>query len=131
MMKDDEKLRNDDLLIWWSLKIKFETLASSVAPCRTVVVCTRDHKDHHDDDARPEGESSAKRQKTSEHGTYLVGESSSEQAMDQEPNPSSSCTQEQLDEFSAWVDDFGTDDDEVPTEEVLPKLMEEILERLM
>ncbi|GKC04069.1 hypothetical protein Tco_0995679 [Tanacetum coccineum] len=76
-----------------------------------------DHKDHHDDDARPEGESSAKRQKTSEHGTYLVGESSSEQAMDQEPNPSSSCTQEQLDEFSAWVDDFGTDDDEVPTEE--------------
>ncbi|GJS74362.1 hypothetical protein Tco_0707203 [Tanacetum coccineum] len=37
--------------------------------------------------------------------------------MDQEANPSSLGTQEQLDEFDAWVDDFGTDDDVVPTEE--------------
>ncbi|GKD26981.1 hypothetical protein Tco_1233195, partial [Tanacetum coccineum] len=47
------------------------------------------HDDHHDD-ARPEGENSVKRQKTSEHRTYSVGESSFEQAMDQEPNPSGS-----------------------------------------
>ncbi|GKC57773.1 hypothetical protein Tco_1085371 [Tanacetum coccineum] len=57
---------------------------------------------------------------------FLMGESSSEQAMNQEPNPSRSGTQEQLNEFNAWVDDFGTDDDEVPTEEVSQELMEEI-----
>ncbi|GKF61518.1 hypothetical protein Tco_0181572, partial [Tanacetum coccineum] len=50
----------------------------------------QDHEDHHDDDACLEGKSSAKRQKTSEHGTYSV------------------------------------DDDEVPIEEVSPKLIEEI-----
>ncbi|GJW39029.1 hypothetical protein Tco_0064874 [Tanacetum coccineum] len=33
----------------------------------------RDHEDHHDDDARTEGESSAKRQKTYEFGTYTAG----------------------------------------------------------
>ncbi|GJZ54849.1 hypothetical protein Tco_0610042, partial [Tanacetum coccineum] len=46
--QDDEKLHNDDLSIWWSLKIKFETPASSVAPCGTTIVRTRDHEDHHD-----------------------------------------------------------------------------------
>ncbi|GJS74363.1 hypothetical protein Tco_0707204 [Tanacetum coccineum] len=61
MMKDDEKLHNDDLSIWCSLKIKFEKPAPSVAPYRMVFVRTRDHEDHHDDDARLEGESSTKR----------------------------------------------------------------------
>nr|GFC17886.1 hypothetical protein [Tanacetum cinerariifolium] len=46
------------------------------------------HEDHLDDDARPERESSAKRQRTSEHSTYTRGESSS-QTM-KEPNSSSS-----------------------------------------
>ncbi|GKC03784.1 hypothetical protein Tco_0995394, partial [Tanacetum coccineum] len=76
---DDEKLRNDDLSIWWSLKIKFEKSTPSATPCRTIVVRIRDHEDHHDDDARPEGESSTKRQKTFEHDTYSVGESLSGQ----------------------------------------------------
>ncbi|GKD51185.1 hypothetical protein Tco_1280161 [Tanacetum coccineum] len=31
---------------------------------------------------------------------------------------------------NAWMDGFGTDDDEVPTEEVSPKLMEEISEEI-
>ncbi|GKC83181.1 hypothetical protein Tco_1138898, partial [Tanacetum coccineum] len=35
------------------------------------------------------------------------------QAMEQDPNPSSSGTQEQLDKFDAWMEDVGTDD-EVP-----------------
>nr|GEY61049.1 hypothetical protein [Tanacetum cinerariifolium] len=78
----------------------------------------QDHEDHHDDDARPEGESSTKRQKTSKNGTYSVGESSSEQVMDQEPNPSGLGTQEQLDKFGTWMDKFGKDDDEVPTKGV-------------
>ncbi|GJV32572.1 hypothetical protein Tco_1392972 [Tanacetum coccineum] len=92
-MQDDEQVCNVDLPIWWLLKIKFEKLAPLVAPCRLAVVRTRDHEDHHDDDARPEGESS---------------------------------TQEQLDEFDAWMDDFGTDDDEVQSEEVSPELLKEI-----
>nr|GEX94574.1 hypothetical protein [Tanacetum cinerariifolium] len=54
-MKDDEKLRNDDLSICWSLKIKFDKLTPSAAPCRTDFVRTRDHENHLDDDARPEG----------------------------------------------------------------------------
>ncbi|GJS24235.1 hypothetical protein Tco_0452867 [Tanacetum coccineum] len=59
--QDDEKLRNDDLSIWWSLKIKFETPVSSDVPSRTAVIRTRNHEHHHDINARPEGESSAKR----------------------------------------------------------------------
>nr|GEU50649.1 hypothetical protein [Tanacetum cinerariifolium] len=51
-MKDDEKVRNADLSIWWSLKIEFEKPTTSVAPCRTVIVHTIDHEDHHDDDAQ-------------------------------------------------------------------------------
>nr|GEV00828.1 hypothetical protein [Tanacetum cinerariifolium] len=69
---------------------------------RTDIIRPRDHDDHHDD-AHPEGENSAKRQKMFEQGTYSVSESSSKQAMEQEPNPSCSCTQEQLDEFDAWI----------------------------
>ncbi|GKC85542.1 hypothetical protein Tco_1141259 [Tanacetum coccineum] len=61
-------------------------IANSIPP--TVVIHTRDHKDHHDNDAHPKGKSSVKRQKTSECATYSVGESSSEHAMDQELNPS-------------------------------------------
>ncbi|GJS54747.1 hypothetical protein Tco_0628109 [Tanacetum coccineum] len=37
-----------------------------------------------------------------------------------------SSTLEQLDEFDAWMDDFGTDDDEVPSKEISPELLEEI-----
>ncbi|GKB00553.1 hypothetical protein Tco_0828546 [Tanacetum coccineum] len=63
-------------------------------------------------------ESSVKRHKISEHGTYSLGESSSGQAMEQEQNPSGSGTQEQLDESDAWMEDVGTDDDEVPDDKV-------------
>ncbi|GKE05684.1 hypothetical protein Tco_1397702, partial [Tanacetum coccineum] len=62
--------------------------------CRPSAICIRDHDDYQDDNARPEGKSSAKRQKTSEYGTHSVG------------------SQEQLDEFDAWMEDAGTDDDE-------------------
>ncbi|GKC14379.1 hypothetical protein Tco_1011161, partial [Tanacetum coccineum] len=50
--------------------------------------------------------------------------------MDQEPNPSDSGIQEQLDEFDAWMEGFEIGDDEVPTEEVSPELMKEILEEI-
>ncbi|GJQ91578.1 hypothetical protein Tco_0002717 [Tanacetum coccineum] len=89
MMMDDEKLRNDDLSIWWSLKIKFEKHEPSAAPCRTTVVCTRDYEDHQDNDARPE-EGAIQRDRRRLNMALIQ-----------------------------WMDGFGTDDDEVPTEEVV------------
>ncbi|GKE44172.1 hypothetical protein Tco_1471456 [Tanacetum coccineum] len=57
-MKDDGQACNADLPIWLALKYKFEKHATNVAPCRVDTFRSRDHKDRHDDDARPEGESS-------------------------------------------------------------------------
>nr|GEX08775.1 hypothetical protein [Tanacetum cinerariifolium] len=67
--------------------IKFEGI-TPVITCHLSAIPTRDHDNYQEVDARLEGESSAKRQITSKYGTYLVGESSSSQAMDQDQNPS-------------------------------------------
>ncbi|GKE01725.1 hypothetical protein Tco_1389708, partial [Tanacetum coccineum] len=67
-----------------------------------------------------------KRQKTSEHGTYVFGESSSGQDNESEPGPSMSGNQEQLDEFDFWTDSYATDYDELSTKKVLQELMEEM-----
>ncbi|GJS37072.1 hypothetical protein Tco_0535454 [Tanacetum coccineum] len=75
-MSDNPQLQHDDLLIWLALKIKFKGLHTSNTPCRSSAIRPRDQDDPHDD-APPEGENSAKRQKTSKHGTYVFGESSS------------------------------------------------------
>ncbi|GJY67305.1 hypothetical protein Tco_0469543 [Tanacetum coccineum] len=61
-MKDDEQAHNVDLELCLSLKIKFEKPVPLVEPCRVAVVHTLDHEDHHDDDARPEGEISNQEQ---------------------------------------------------------------------
>ncbi|GJX50721.1 hypothetical protein Tco_0277566 [Tanacetum coccineum] len=106
-MKDNPQLQHDDLPIWLALKIKFEGLQASNTPCRTFAIRLGDQDDPHDD-AHPEGENSAKRQKTSEHGTYVFGESSSSQVNESEPCPSTS------------------DDDELPTEKVSQELVEEM-----
>ncbi|GJT13565.1 hypothetical protein Tco_0860607 [Tanacetum coccineum] len=114
VQKEHENLRADITLqvtnaITSSIspQIKFDKLVPSATPCRPTAIRPRDHDDHHDD-AHPEGENSEKRQKMYEHGTYTVGESSSKQHKDQEPNPS----------------------DSVPTKEVSPELMEEISEEI-
>ncbi|GKD22758.1 hypothetical protein Tco_1224461 [Tanacetum coccineum] len=83
-------------------KIKFEGLTASNTPCRSSAIRPRDQDDPHDD-AHPKGENSAKRQKTSEHGTYVFGESSSGQANESKQ-----------------------DDDELQAEKVSQKLMEEM-----
>ncbi|GJY94335.1 hypothetical protein Tco_0510696, partial [Tanacetum coccineum] len=62
-------------------------LIASNTPCKSSAIRPRDQDDPHDN-AHPEGENSAKRQKTSEHGTYVFGESSSGQANESEPGPS-------------------------------------------
>ncbi|GKD13937.1 hypothetical protein Tco_1198344 [Tanacetum coccineum] len=63
--------------------------SASNTPCQTSTIRLRDHDDPHDD-AHPEGENSAKSQKTSEHGIYVFGESSSGQVNESEPGPSTS-----------------------------------------
>ncbi|GKD04255.1 hypothetical protein Tco_1179229 [Tanacetum coccineum] len=87
--------------------VLIERPSAHVEPCRADAICTRDHEDRHDDDARPKGESSAKRQKTSEHGTYTRGELSSSQATDESIL-------------------YGSDDDEVPSKEVSPELLADV-----
>nr|GEY43130.1 hypothetical protein [Tanacetum cinerariifolium] len=125
MMRNDEQLCNADLVIWLSLKIKFEKITTATA-CRPSAIRPRDHEDYQDDDARPKGDNSAKRQKMFKHGTYSFGELSFGQVMKQEPNLSGLGTQEQLDEFDAWMEDAETNDDEVPDDKVSQELLEEM-----
>ncbi|GKC31069.1 hypothetical protein Tco_1038363 [Tanacetum coccineum] len=99
------------------LQYQFKKITTATA-YRPSAIRPRDHDDYQDNDARPEGKSSVEWQKISEHGTYSIGELSSSQAMEQEPNPPGSSNQEQLDEFYALMEDVGIDDDEVPAEEV-------------
>ncbi|GJZ91753.1 hypothetical protein Tco_0663818 [Tanacetum coccineum] len=128
-MKDNPQLQHDDLPIWRALKIKFEGLHAFNTPCRSFAICPR-HKDDPHDDAYPEGENNAKRPKTSEHGTYVFGESSSGQVNKSEPGPSMLGNQEQLDDFDFWTDSYATDDDELPTEKVSQELMEEMSQKV-
>ncbi|GKA51942.1 hypothetical protein Tco_0745138 [Tanacetum coccineum] len=90
-MKDNHQLQYDDLPIWLALKIKFEGLTVSNTPWRSSAIHLRDQDDPHDD-AHPKRENNAKRQKTSEHRTYVMGESLSGQANENESSPSTSET---------------------------------------
>nr|GFC21340.1 hypothetical protein [Tanacetum cinerariifolium] len=83
----------------------------------------RDKDDPHDD-AYPEGENDAKRQKTFEHGTFVFGELSSSQDYKSEPRPSMLGNQEQFGDFDFWTD--FTDYDELPTEKVSQELVNEM-----
>ncbi|GJY39511.1 hypothetical protein Tco_0425875 [Tanacetum coccineum] len=121
-IKDDLQLQQANLSILLALKIKFEGLIANNTPCRSSVIRPRNQDDHHDD-AHPEGENSVKRQKISEHGTYVIGESSSGQANESDPSPSTSSNQEQLDDFDFWTDKYATDDDELPAEKSLHKFL--------
>ncbi|GKF84060.1 hypothetical protein Tco_0248958, partial [Tanacetum coccineum] len=88
-------------------------------------ILPRDRDDPHDD-AHPEGENSAKRQKTSKHGTFVFRESSSGQEFESDQGPSMSDNQEQLDDFDFWMDSYATDDDEIPYEKVSQELVDEM-----
>ncbi|GKF06418.1 hypothetical protein Tco_0037086 [Tanacetum coccineum] len=74
-MKADAQLQQQAIAIWLALQMKFETLQVPQTTCRTFVVRPRDQDDPHDD-AHPEGENSAKRQKTSEYEGHVTRESS-------------------------------------------------------
>ncbi|GJZ21310.1 hypothetical protein Tco_0558349 [Tanacetum coccineum] len=105
-MKADPQLQQQDIAIWLALQMK--------------------DQDNPHDDAHPEGENSAKRQKTSEYEAYVSGESSSGQVFQEEQAPSTSGNQEQDDDFDFWTDSYATDDDEIPTKQVSQDIMEEV-----
>ncbi|GJT95651.1 hypothetical protein Tco_1091169 [Tanacetum coccineum] len=74
-MKANPQLQQQDIAIWLALQMKFERNTVLQTACRTPAVRPRYQDDPHDD-AHPEGENSAKRQKTSEYKAYVSGESS-------------------------------------------------------
>ncbi|GKC91337.1 hypothetical protein Tco_1151986 [Tanacetum coccineum] len=124
-MKDDPRLQKDDVSIWLALKIKFERLQVATTSCIPSVFCLRDQEDPHDD-AHPKGENSAKRQNTSEYGTFEIGGSSSGQDYKSEPGPSKSCNQGQSEDFDYWTDSYAIDDDVLPNEKASQDLVNEI-----
>ncbi|GJS58870.1 hypothetical protein Tco_0653654 [Tanacetum coccineum] len=124
-MKADPQLQQQDIAIWLALQMKFERNTVLQTACRTPAVRPRDQDDPHDD-AHPEGENSAKRQKTSEYEAYVSGESSSGQVFQEEQAPSTSGNQEQDDDFDFWTDSYASDDDEIPTKQVSQDIMEEV-----
>ncbi|GJU47105.1 hypothetical protein Tco_1204371 [Tanacetum coccineum] len=77
-------------------------------------------------DAHPEGENSAKRQKTLKYEAYVSGESSSGQVFQEEQALSTLGNQEQDDDFDFWTDSYASDDDEIPTKQVSQDIMEKI-----
>ncbi|GJT96063.1 hypothetical protein Tco_1091581 [Tanacetum coccineum] len=105
-------------------KFRAETIVPQTT-CRPSVVRLRDQDDPHDD-AHPEGENSAKRQKTFEYEAYVSGESSSGQVNEEERGPSTSGNQEQVDDYDFWIDAYASDDDEIPMKQVSQYIMEEV-----
>nr|GFB66291.1 hypothetical protein [Tanacetum cinerariifolium] len=97
-MRDNHQLQHDDLPIWLALKYKFERLHVSNTSCRPYVIRPRDQDDPQDD-AHPEGENNAKRQKRSEHGTYVF------YARYDDELPTKKVSQELADEISHTVDE--------------------------
>ncbi|GJZ79057.1 hypothetical protein Tco_0643894 [Tanacetum coccineum] len=124
-MKDDPQLQQQDIAIWLALQMKFESLQVPQTTCRTSAVRPRDQDDPHDD-AHPEGENRAKRQKTSEYEAYVSGESSSGQVNENEQGPSTSGNQEQEDDYDFWTESYASDDDEIPTKQMSQDIMEEV-----
>ncbi|GJX54026.1 retrovirus-related pol polyprotein from transposon TNT 1-94 [Tanacetum coccineum] len=117
----DESLQQHDIAIWLTLQMKFKALQVPQTTCRTPAIRPRDQDDPHDD-APPEGENSAKRQKTFKYEAHVIGESSG-QVNESEQNPSSSGNQEQVDDYDFWTESYALDDDEIPTKQ---DIMEEV-----
>ncbi|GJS44474.1 hypothetical protein Tco_0569517 [Tanacetum coccineum] len=103
-MKNDPQLQQQDIAIWLALQMKFENLQVPQTTCRPSAVRLRDQDDPHDD-AHPEGENSAKRQKTSEYEAYVSGESSSGQVNKEERGPSNSVSQDIMEEVLLTIDE--------------------------
>ncbi|GJQ97061.1 hypothetical protein Tco_0008200, partial [Tanacetum coccineum] len=105
--------------------IMMESLPKMVDECIKKILQTQG--DPHDD-AHTEGENSAKRQKTSEHGMFVFRESSSGQDYESEPGPSTSGNQDQSNDFDFWTNSYATDDDVLSNEKLLQELVDEMSE---
>ncbi|GJT86127.1 hypothetical protein Tco_1067844 [Tanacetum coccineum] len=89
-------------------------LSMKVNP-QTSVVCPRDQDNPHDD-AHPEGENSAKWQKTFEYEVHVT-RGSSGQVNEKEQGQSSLRNQEQTDDYNFWNESYALDDDEILTKQ--------------
>ncbi|GJZ08439.1 hypothetical protein Tco_0542722 [Tanacetum coccineum] len=103
-MKADPQLQQQDIAIWLAFQMKFERNTLLQTACRTPAVRPRDQDDPHDD-AHPEGENSAKQQKTSEYEAYVSRESSSGQAFQEEQAPTKQVSQDIMEEVSLTIDE--------------------------
>ncbi|GKB56405.1 hypothetical protein Tco_0912591 [Tanacetum coccineum] len=92
---------------------------------QTSTVLLRDQDNPHDD-AHPEGENRAKRQKTSEYEAYVSRESSSGQVNENDKGPLTLGNQEQGDDYDFWIESDASDDDEIPTKQISQDIMEEV-----
>ncbi|GJY49618.1 hypothetical protein Tco_0439574 [Tanacetum coccineum] len=124
-MKADPQLQQKDIAIWLALQMKFESLQVPQTTCRSYAVRLRDQDDPHDD-AHPEGENRAKRQKTSEYEAYVSGESSSGHVNENEQGSSTLRNQEQEDDYNFWTESYASDDDEIPTKQMSQDIIEEV-----
>ncbi|GKD85002.1 hypothetical protein Tco_1356156, partial [Tanacetum coccineum] len=100
----DPLLQQQDITIWLALQMKFEKTQVPHTACRPSAVRTKDQDDPHDD-AHPEGENSTKRQKTSKYKAYVSGESSFGQDNVEEPGPSTSVSQDIMEEISLTINE--------------------------
>ncbi|GJY16412.1 hypothetical protein Tco_0386834 [Tanacetum coccineum] len=97
-------------LYWKEKRVKRRLIHQSGVICQDIPSAVRpsDQDDPHDD-AHPEGENSAKRQKTSEHRMFVFGESSSSQDFESEPDdevlPNEKVSKYLMDEMSQTVDE--------------------------
>nr|GEV58515.1 hypothetical protein [Tanacetum cinerariifolium] len=124
-MKDNPQLQQDDLPIWLALKYKFERLHMATTPCRPSSIPPKDQYDPHDD-AHPKEENSEKRLNTSEHGTFVFGESSSGQDYETEPCPLTLGNQDISDDIDFWTNSYATYDDVLLSEKVSQELVDEM-----
>nr|GEW20480.1 retrovirus-related Pol polyprotein from transposon TNT 1-94 [Tanacetum cinerariifolium] len=118
-------LQQQDIAIWLALQMKFERHQVPQTTCRTYSVHPRDQDDPYDD-THPEGENSAKRQKTSEYEAYVSEESSSGHENKQKQGPSTLGNQVQVDDYDFWTESYALDDDKIPTKQVSHDIMEEV-----
>nr|GEU79659.1 hypothetical protein [Tanacetum cinerariifolium] len=109
-MKSDLQAQVANPELWDVRKDKFEKYLASAGSCRDDAFCKRDHDEHQGDDAPPEGEKSAKRQKASK-SSKSARRFSSKQLVKENNTSASECQRQQQD-WDAWVDDPVVDEDE-------------------
>ncbi|GJY60344.1 hypothetical protein Tco_0461001 [Tanacetum coccineum] len=104
-MKADPQLQQD-IAIWLALQMKFERNTYYKPACRnsSPALFSQRIMKRSSIYAHPEGENSAKRQKTSEYEAYVSGESLSGQVFQEEQASSTSGNQEQDDDFDFWTE---------------------------